>query len=104
MKSILLTLLAVPFLAVSVHAQDKPAAAPGAKPEKPKMDPAAAFAKLDTNGDKSVSLDEMKAGPMGKKDPAKAEEMFKKKDKDADGKLTLEEFSAKPEKKPKKDK
>jgi hypothetical protein len=98
MKSTLLTLLAVPFLAVSVHAEDKPAK-PG-KGEKPKMDPAEMFKKLDTNNDSSLSLEEFKAGPRWQKDPAKADEAFKKRDKDSDGKLTLEEFSAKPEKPP----
>jgi Ca2+-binding EF-hand superfamily protein len=59
-----------------------------------KRNPEDAFKKLDGNSDSSLSLDEFKAGPMGKKDPAKAEEIFKKKDKDSDGKLTLEEFKA----------
>ncbi len=63
----------------------------GADDAKPKPDPAAMFAKKDTNSDKSLSLDEFKAGA---KDPAKSEEQFKKKDKDGDGKLSLEEFSA----------
>jgi Ca2+-binding EF-hand superfamily protein len=62
--------------------------------ERAKRDSAEAFKKLDTNGDGKISLDEFKAGPMGKKDPAKAEEMFKKKDTDGDGFLSLEEFSA----------
>ena len=96
MKSVLLTLLAVPFLAVSVHAQDKPGK-PG-KPEKPKMDPAEMFKKLDTNSDNSLSLEEFKAGPRWAKNPEKAEGAFKKRDKDSDGKITLEEFTAKPEK------
>lgn len=39
-----------------------------------------------------MSLEEFKAGPRAQKDPARAEEMFKKMDKDSDGKLTLEEF------------
>ena len=119
MKSILLTLLAVPFLALSVQAEDaKPAAptppaapaspAPPAVPDqggKPKMDPAAAFAKLDTNADKTLSLDEFKASPRFKKDASKADGAFKRMNKSGDGKMTLEEFSAKPErpKKPGKD-
>ena len=100
MKSILPTLLAVPFLALAVHAEDKPGkpGEPGAKPEKPRMDPAEVFKKMDTNTDNSLSLEEFKASPRWKKDPAKADEAFKKRDKDSDGKLNLEEFSAKPEK------
>jgi Ca2+-binding EF-hand superfamily protein len=94
MKSILLTLLAVPFLAVAVQAED----AKPAKPAKPKMDPAAAFKKMDKDANNEVSLEEFKATPRWQKEPEKAEGAFKKKDKDADGKLTLEEFSAKPEK------
>lgn len=93
MKSILLSLLAVPFLAVAVQAQD----AKPEKPNKPKMDPAEVFKKMDSNADGSVSLEEFKASPRWKKDAAKADEAYKKRDKDSDGKLTLEEFSAKPE-------
>ena len=75
---------------------DKPADhAPGAPgKDRPHRDPAEIFKKLDSNSDNSISLDEMKAGPMGKKDPVKAEEAFKKMDKDSDGKVTLEEFKA----------
>jgi len=98
MKSILLTLLAVPFLAVSVHAEDKPAK-PG-KGGKPKLEPAEMFKKLDANNDSSLSLEEFKASPRSKKNPDKAEGAYKKMDKDSDGKLTLEEFSAKPVKPP----
>ena len=69
------------------------------------MDPAAAFAKLDTNADKTLSLDEFKASPRFKKDASKADGAFKRMNKSGDGKMTLEEFSAKPErpKKPGKD-
>lgn len=89
MKSLISTLAALAVVTSFSFAADeakKPAAG-----EKPKADPAAVFAKKDTNGDKSLSLDEFKAGA---KDAAKAEETFKKKDKDGDGKLSLEEFSA----------
>jgi Ca2+-binding EF-hand superfamily protein len=55
-------------------------------------DPEKIFKKLDTDGDGTISLEEFKAGPMGKKDPAKAETLFKKKDKDGDGKLSSEEL------------
>jgi hypothetical protein len=70
------------------------AADPAADGTKKKGDPEASFKKLDADSDNAVTLEEMKAGPMGKKNPAKAEEMFKKKDKDADGKLTLEEYKS----------
>lgn len=93
MKPILLSLLAVPFFAVAVQAQD----AKPEKPNKPKMDPAEAFKKMDTNADASVTLEEFKASPRWKKNADKADEAFKKRDKDSDGKLTLEEFTAKPE-------
>ena len=89
MKTLVLSLLLTPVLA---FAQD------AAKPAKPgkqggkRPDPEAQFKKLDTNADSTVSLEEFKAGPMGKKDPAKAEELYKKLDKDSDGKLTVEEF------------
>ena len=105
MKTILLTLIAVPCLALAVHAEDKPATPPtkppatdpAAKPEKPKMDPAEAFKKMDKDSNGKVNLEEFKASPRWKKDPAKADEMFKKRDKDADGDITLEEFTAKPQ-------
>ena len=107
MKTILLTLLAMPFLALAVHAEDKPVtpgapgakpAEPGAKPDKPKMDPAEVFKKMDKDSNGKVNLEEFKASPRWKKDPTKADGMFKKRDKNADGDITLEEFTAKPEK------
>jgi len=61
--------------------------------EKKKPDPEAQFAKMDTNSDKKLSLDEFKGKRTGDK-AAKAEEQFKKMDKDSDGSLTLEEFKA----------
>lgn len=102
MKTIPTILAALALGATLAMADDKPAApatpaapaAPAAKGDKPKRDPAEMFKKLDTNSDGKISLDEFKAGPIGKKDPAKAEEIFKKKDKDGDGFLSLEEFSA----------
>lgn len=94
MKPILLSFLAVPFLAVAVQAED----AKPAKPEKPKADPAAAFKKLDANADGKLTLEEFKAGPRWKKEPEKAEGVFKKRDKDSSGDISLEEFTAKPEK------
>ena len=107
MKTIPTILAALALGATLAIADDKPAApaapakegTPATKPDaakgdKPKRDPAEMFKKLDTNGDGKISLDEFKAGPLGQKDPAKAEEIFKKKDKDGDGFLSLEEFSA----------
>lgn len=95
MKTLMLSLLLVPVLAI---------AADDAKPKKPakgdRPNPEEAFKKLDANADGSVSLDEFKAGPRGKKDPAKAEEAYKKLDKDSDGKLTLDEFKTRGGKKP----
>jgi Ca2+-binding EF-hand superfamily protein len=61
--------------------------------EKKKPDPEAQFAKMDTNGDKKLSLEEFKGKRTGDK-ATKAEEQFKKMDKDSDGALTLEEFKA----------
>jgi len=86
---VITTILSVLALASFVNAADE-----GAKKEKPKMDPAKAFAKLDANSDGSVSKEEFLASPGAKKDAAKAEESFAKRDKDKDGKLTKEEFSA----------
>jgi hypothetical protein len=92
MKTILLSLLLVPALAL---------AADEAKPKKPgkgaggaQANPEKAHKRLDTNSDGTVSLEEFKAGPRGKKDPTKAEKAFQKLDKDSDGKMTLEEFKA----------
>jgi hypothetical protein len=68
--------------------------------DKPKKSPEERFAKLDTNGDKKLSLDEF----LGKrKDDArtKGEKRFGKLDKDGDKALSLEEFSATPKKKAK---
>jgi hypothetical protein len=91
MKSVILSLLLVPALAMA--ADDTKPKRPGKGTEK-RPDPAEAFKKLDTNSDGNVSLEEFKAGPAGKRDAAKAEEVYKKMDKDSDGKLTVEEFKA----------
>jgi hypothetical protein len=91
-----------------VKALEKAAAAPAAGAETKtavlpltKPNPAEAFKKIDTNHDGTLSIDEFKASPMALKDPVKTEELFKKKDKDGNGKLTLEEVSmeTKPEEK-----
>jgi len=91
MKPILLSLLAVPFLAVAVQAEE----AKPAKPDKPKPDPEAAYKKLDANADGKLTLEEFKAGPRWKKEPEKAEGVFKKRDKDSSGDISLDEFTAK---------
>lgn len=54
----------------------------------------AAFKKLDTNTDGTLSLDEFKASPEGVKDPEKAQKQFKKLDANTDGTLSLDEFKA----------
>lgn len=72
---------------VSVQAAGKKKAAEGGA----KATPEAAFKKLDTDNDGSLSLAEYSAG---KKDAAMAETHFKKLDTNSDGKLTLAEFSA----------
>lgn len=52
------------------------------------------FKKLDTDNSGSISLDEMKASPMGKRNPDKVEEHFKKLDTDNNGSISLDEFKA----------
>jgi hypothetical protein len=51
------------------------------------------FAKLDSNGDGSLTLQEMMG--KGKKEAAKVEKRFKKLDKNGDGKVSLAELKAK---------
>ena len=68
-------------------------AAPAFAADKPKADPAEAFKKMDKDSDGSLTEAEIvgkKTGEMA--DKAKA--MFAKKDKNKDGKLSLEEFKA----------
>ena len=93
---VITTILSVLALASFVNAADE-----GAKKEKPKMDPAKAFAKMDANSDGSVSKEEYMATPQAKKDAAKAEKSFAGRDKDKDGKISKEEFTAAPKKKKK---
>jgi hypothetical protein len=83
-KSLLLAaLLALPFAVVT--AADAPA--------KPKRDQSVIFKAIDQNADGSLSFDEYKASTAGHVDPSRVSDLFKKKDADGDGKLTLSEFS-----------
>ncbi|QIF06235.1 EF-hand domain-containing protein [Roseimicrobium sp. ORNL1] len=69
-------------------AADEKKPAEGAKP---KVDPAAAFAKKDKDGNGKLSKEEFTANA---KDAAKAEKQFANKDKDKDGSVSKEEFTA----------
>ena len=71
--------------------------------DKPKADPAKAFAKIDANSDGSVTKAEFMASPRGQKDPEKAAKKFTKMDADANGSVNLDEFKASAAKKDKKD-
>lgn len=90
-SSILVALLASLSLAV---------AADEAKPKaKAKVDPAAAFAKMDKNADGKLSKDEFLASAKDDAAKAKKEQQFTAKDTDKDGFVSKEEFLAKPAKK-----
>jgi Ca2+-binding EF-hand superfamily protein len=89
---LLLATLAASSL-VALAADEKPAA-----PAKPKRDPAEIFKAFDINKDGSVTLEEYKIGMTGQMDPARIESVFKFKDKDGDGKLTVEELMIVPPK------
>ncbi len=71
--------------------------------DKPKADPAKAFAKIDANSDGSMTKEEFVASPRGQKDPEKAAKKFTKMDADANGSVNLDEFKASAVKKDKKD-
>ncbi|MFA7273087.1 MAG: EF-hand domain-containing protein [Crocinitomicaceae bacterium] len=58
-----------------------------------KLTPEQHFAKIDANGDATITLDEMKKG----KDAKEADEHFKKMDTNGDGRVSKEEFLAKKE-------
>ena len=64
---------------------------PNAQTAQKPRDPQKAFARLDTNSDGKVSLEEFKARG---KDPAKREKRFNKLDTNHDGFLSMEEFAA----------
>jgi Ca2+-binding EF-hand superfamily protein len=91
-----LTLLLLAGLALPIcSAKDKGAADP-AKKKAP--DATKVFAKKDSDGNGSLSLEEF---TKGAKDADKATKAFTKKDKDGDKQLSPAEFAAKPEKKKK---
>ena len=71
------------------------------KREKPKKTPQDRFNAVDTDGNKKISLAEFVGKREGDK-KAKAEAIFKKRDKDSSGDLTLDEVT--PAKKPAKEK
>jgi hypothetical protein len=90
MKTCIQTFGILAIAASLSYGEDAPA-----KPDKAKRpNPEAMFKKLDTSGDGSLSLDEVKASPKGQKDPAKAEGHFKKMDGDSSGGVSLDEFKA----------
>lgn len=84
--SITLAALAVTALFTPCHAQDSS--------EKPKRTPEEAFAKLDKDGNKSVSKDEFMASKKAQQDPEKATKKFGKMDTDGNGSVSLDEFKA----------
>lgn len=95
----LTSLAAVLALSLSLNAADEKKPAAGADAAaKPKVDPAAAFAKKDANSDGKLSKEEFMAKT---KDAAKSEAQFTAKDKDKDGSVSKEEYLAKGGKKAK---
>ncbi len=98
MKSLVCTLVGLCFAFGTLAL-----AAEGEAPKK-KMDPEAAFKKLDKNADGKLCCDEFCARAKDDEAKAKMEKAFKAKDKDNDGSLTLDEFKAQPVKKEKKKK
>ena len=50
------------------------------------------FKLYDTNGDGSISFEEYKTGQGSQMSPARLQKVFAEKDRNHDGKLTLEEF------------
>jgi len=86
MKTILT--LAALFLGASLTSLATAADKPG------KGDPEAAFKKLDTNGDGSITKEEYMASKKAQKDADKAGKHFEKLDANKDGKISKEEFMA----------
>jgi EF hand domain-containing protein len=58
------------------------------------MNPEEMFKRLDTNHDNFLSKEEYMAGPLGKRDPSKAEKAYAAMDKAGDGKVTLETYKS----------
>jgi hypothetical protein len=88
MKHIRITLVVVATSVLLLPARAEEGA------DKPKADPAAAFAKMDANTDGAVTKEEFMASPKAQKDPEKAAKKFTKMDADANGSLSLDEFKA----------
>jgi len=92
--------------AAKKEAPKKPDAAKGEKVKKQLTDEEKAamlekmFTRLDKNGDKKLSFDELKGKQSDAKKLEALEKRFKAQDKDGDKSLSLEEFKAAPEKKP----
>lgn len=77
----------------SVEAKPKGATPPAAAPQKPTVDRAKAFERMDTDKDGVLTLSEYKAGMKNAPaTPAEFEERFKHFDTNRDDKLTREEF------------
>ena len=83
------------FLVAAEEEKKKPA-------KKPTKTPEERFQWLDKNKDSGITIEELKVNPYWKKKPEDAAKMFKKKDKNVDGKLSKEEFVAKQQPKKKK--
>jgi Ca2+-binding EF-hand superfamily protein len=96
-----LMLVAVMGVTAGAAFAEEPAKKEGG--ERRGWDPAAAFKATDTNADGAISLEEFKAGKIGQRDPAAAEDRFKKRDLDKNGSLTLAEFSTRPHRETPKD-
>jgi hypothetical protein len=92
MKKNILTILATCGVMAAFSANFATAAEEEKKAKK-KADPAARFAKLDKDSDGKLTAEELKAA--FKKKPEMAEKILKSKDKNKDGNLSKEEFTAK---------
>ena len=75
---------------------------PATSTPKPKRDPAQILKGLDHDKDGVLTFEEWKSGMVGNIDPSRMPEIFKKKDADGDGKLTLSEFMFIPPREPSK--